>query len=77
MKAATKIIDEFAYSIIDQRQEEGRGNFTAETKKEAKNLDLLSLYMALRDENGQPMSRRALRYVSHQLRKAWADLYHA
>ncbi|ORY63680.1 putative cytochrome P450 monooxygenase [Leucosporidium creatinivorum] len=61
MKEATKIIDEFAYSIIDQRQAEGRGNFTAETKKEAKNLDLLSLYMALRDENGQPMSRRALR----------------
>lgn len=63
MAEATKIIDEFAYSIIDQRQVEGRGNFTAETKKEAKNLDLLSLYMALRDENGQPMSRRALRYV--------------
>jgi cytochrome P450 len=63
MAEATKIIDEFAYGIIDQRQAEGRGNFTAETKKDAKNLDLLSLYMALRDENGQPMSRRALRYV--------------
>lgn len=61
MKDARKVLDDFAYSIIEQRETEGRGNFTAEKKQEAKNLDLLSLYMALRDENGQPMSKKALR----------------
>lgn len=60
MRAAIKVLDDFSYSIIDEREKSGLGNITAENKKE-KNLDLLSLYMALRDDNGQPMSRKQLR----------------
>ena len=52
MRLAAKTLDEFAYSIIDARaQQEG----------EDKEKDLLSLYKALRDANGQPLDRRTLR----------------
>ncbi|GAA6058972.1 hypothetical protein JCM10212_001682 [Sporobolomyces blumeae] len=61
MNNATKIMDDFAYKVINEREEMGRGNFTGAQKKEAADKDLLSLYMALRDENGQPMNRKALR----------------
>ena len=61
VRAAVKVLDDFAYGIIDQREEEGRGNVTKEEKEEAKGMDLLSLYMAIRDEDGNPLSRRALR----------------
>ena len=79
MKDAAKVLDDFAYGIIKQRELEGLGNFTAERKTEAGNTDLLSLYMhapksirsrahtdettrrALRDDNGKPMNKRALR----------------
>lgn len=54
-------MDTFAYKVIQEREEMGRGNFNASQKKEAADKDLLSLYMALRDENGQPMNRTALR----------------
>lgn len=60
MTDAVKVLDDFSYGIIDQRAQEGRGNVTASQKKDAE-LDLLSLYMAMRDENGQPMNRKALR----------------
>lgn len=62
MKDAAKILDDFAYGIIKQREEQGLGNFTGD-KKVAESTDLLSLYMALRDENGQAMSKQALRFV--------------
>ncbi|GAA5933384.1 uncharacterized protein JCM15063_001301 [Sporobolomyces koalae] len=61
MNAANKVMDTFAYKVIQEREEMGRGNFTGAQKKEAADKDLLSLYMALRDENGQPMNRTALR----------------
>lgn len=54
-------MDDFSYGIIDAREKEGLGNITADQKKD--DLDLLSLYMALRDENGQPLTRRQLRSV--------------
>jgi cytochrome P450 len=63
MNAANKVMDDFAYKVIQEREEMGRGNFTGSQKKEAADKDLLSLYMALRDENGQPMNRKALRLV--------------
>ncbi|GAA5940667.1 hypothetical protein JCM1841_002016 [Sporobolomyces salmonicolor] len=59
--AAKKTIDEFSYGIIEEREQAGRGNFTGSQKQEASRLDLLSLYMALRDENGAPLTRSALR----------------
>lgn len=61
MNAANDVMDTFAYKVIKEREEMGRGNFTGSQKKEAADKDLLSLYMALRDENGQPMNRKALR----------------
>jgi cytochrome P450 len=59
MRAAVKTISDFAYDIIDKRAKD----VELETKgeKEAGADDLLTLYMALRDEKGQPMSRTALR----------------
>lgn len=59
MRKAIKTLDEFSYGIIDAREKSGLGNITADQKKE--DLDLLSLYMALRDENGQPLTRKQLR----------------
>lgn len=61
MNAANKIMDDFAFGVINEREATGRGNFTSSQKKEAADKDLLSLYMALRDENGEPMNRKALR----------------
>ena len=61
MAAATKVMDDFAFDIIAQREKEGRHTLTSADKKESG--DLLSLYMALRDESGKPLTRRALRYV--------------
>ncbi|GAA5998531.1 uncharacterized protein JCM10292_002763 [Rhodotorula paludigena] len=61
MREATKVLDDFAYRVIDEREREGRGNFVGSEKKEAADKDLLSLYMALRDENGAPLTRTMLR----------------
>ncbi|GAA5832431.1 hypothetical protein JCM11251_006452 [Rhodosporidiobolus azoricus] len=61
IKEATRIIDDFAYGIIAAREEEGLGGFTGEQKKEAARLDMLSLYMSLRDEEGAPLSRKMVR----------------
>lgn len=61
MAACSKVLDDFAYGIIDEREREGLGTFTGDQKAEAGKTDLLSLYMAIRDENGVPMSRSALR----------------
>jgi hypothetical protein len=47
MKEASRVLDDFAFGIIKQREAEGLGNFTAENKKEAGNTDLLSLYMCV------------------------------
>ncbi|KAM0756345.1 putative cytochrome P450 monooxygenase [Meredithblackwellia eburnea MCA 4105] len=59
MKEASRTMDDFAFKIIQQREEEGLGNIKKSDKAEA--TDLLSLYMALRDENGKPLNKRALR----------------
>ncbi|KAL8276743.1 hypothetical protein RQP46_010852 [Phenoliferia psychrophenolica] len=59
MAAASKVMDDFAFGIISQREKDGLGNVTRADKLDS--TDLLSLYMALRDENGKPLSRRALR----------------
>ena len=64
MKAASKVMDDFAFKIISQREKEGLGNITRDDKQDS--TDLLSLYMALRDENGKPLSKRALRWVVSQ-----------
>lgn len=56
MEQAVRILDDFAYGIIAQREIEGRDG-----KKGTGDSDLLSLYMALRDESGEPLSRQALR----------------
>lgn len=59
MRNATKTISDFAYGIIDQRAKDLESGYTSE--KGAGSTDLLTLYMALRDEKGEPMSRKALR----------------
>lgn len=59
MRKATKTISDFAYGIIDQRAKDVQSGFTSE--KGAGSTDLLTLYMALRDEKGEPMSRKSLR----------------
>ncbi|GAA6057630.1 hypothetical protein JCM3770_005004 [Rhodotorula araucariae] len=61
MTELLKVMDDFAYEVIDERDREGRGSFTGAEKKEAAETDLLSLYMALRDENGAPLTRKMLR----------------
>lgn len=64
MRDAIKILDDFAYKIIAEREAQGLGNLVGKEKTGTtgtQRQDLLSLYMALRDENGQPMSRKALR----------------
>ncbi|TNY20945.1 putative cytochrome P450 monooxygenase [Rhodotorula diobovata] len=61
MAKLVKVMDDFAYGVIDEREREGLGNFTGADKKEAADKDLLSLYMALRDENGEPLTRKMLR----------------
>lgn len=61
MKEAIDCLDAFAYQIINEREQEGLNNITAKEKTQAAKLDLLSLYMALRDENGAPMTKKALR----------------
>lgn len=62
MRAASKVLDDFAYGVIAQREAEGMHTITEKGMgaKDAKK-DLLSLYMALRDANGKPMNRTALR----------------
>lgn len=61
MKDAAAVIDDFAFKVIAQREQQGLGNVV--DKKEF-GTDLLSLYMAVRDDDGRPMSRKALRQVS-------------
>ena len=58
MAEANQVLDSFAYGVIDDRQREidARGE-----KEDGGKMDLLSYYMAVRDEKGQPMSRKALR----------------
>lgn len=58
MKAAVAVIDEFAYRVIAQREQQGLGNGV---DKKNFGTDFLSLYMAIRDGDGRPMSRKALR----------------
>jgi hypothetical protein len=40
MAAATKVMDSFAYGVIEEREREGRGNFTGAQKKEAAEKDV-------------------------------------
>lgn len=65
MRAATKVLDDFAYDIIDRREAEGLHTIVGDQKGAEKDgkMDLLSLYMQLRDENGKPMAKKALRSV--------------
>lgn len=59
MRRAIKTLDNFAHRLIADRENvvklEGEGN---DLDSE---MDLLSLYMAHRDERGQPLSPKALR----------------
>lgn len=66
MLAATKVLDDFAYDIIAQREAEGLHNIVGKGDRANKDgkKDLLSLYMQLRDEHGKPMNRTALRCVA-------------
>jgi len=61
MKANQKILHSFCDQVIANRRKEGIRDMKGEDKKEAESLDLLSLYMALRDDFGQPLSDAALR----------------
>ncbi|KAM0788869.1 hypothetical protein ACM66B_002954 [Microbotryomycetes sp. NB124-2] len=61
MRKSRKILDDFCFKVIEERQQKGLGNMTKEDKGEAASLDLLSLFMALRDDQGQPMSKSALK----------------
>lgn len=55
MKNACTVLDEFAYDVIDKRELEQKGDITHSR------TDLLNLYLSIRDDNGQPLSRTALR----------------
>ena len=59
MAEANQLMDSFAYGVIDARQREMAAQ--VDKKEESGNSDLLAYYFAVRDENGQPMSRKALR----------------
>lgn len=61
MEAAMKLIDDLAIGIVDQREQEGAKKTPSMSGKDK---DLLDLYMELQDDEGQPLSRRALRYAS-------------
>lgn len=63
MREAAKVLDDFAYGIIRQREADGLHTIVDGKALESEKKDLLSLYMELRDENGKPMSKVALRYV--------------
>lgn len=58
MKEDIEILDKFSFGIIDEREKDGLAHLS---KEESGRQDLLSLYMALRDENGKPLDRRSLR----------------
>ena len=58
MRAAEAVLDDFAYGVIDDRQ---RDIDAQGEKDDGAKMDLLSYYMAVRDEVGRPMSRKALR----------------
>eukprot|EP01117_Protostelium_nocturnum_P001864 TRINITY_DN1236_c0_g1_i1.p1 TRINITY_DN1236_c0_g1~~TRINITY_DN1236_c0_g1_i1.p1 ORF type:complete len:499 (+),score=107.05 TRINITY_DN1236_c0_g1_i1:54-1550(+) len=51
MRESKRIIDEFAYSIIEEREKD-------ESQHEK---DLLSLYLAMRDENGEKLPKKQIR----------------
>lgn len=53
MTEAAKTMDDFVYAIIDKK----------ENALEEDDGDLLSAYMLLRDEQGEPLSRQFLRYA--------------
>jgi hypothetical protein len=52
MRKAIKVVDDFTYDIIDERDR---------AEKEDGSTDLLSLYRNVRDEKGEGMSRKELR----------------
>ena len=53
MKREKKVIDDFAYGIIDERSNSVR--------KEGESKDLLSLYLAMKDENGVVLPREQVK----------------
>ncbi|KAI5474182.1 cytochrome P450, family 4, subfamily A [Pseudohyphozyma bogoriensis] len=59
MRKAVKTIDEFVYGIIKEHENHSVRD-KAEAKDEVEKLDLLRLYMSMKEENGQPLSRKAL-----------------
>ena len=63
MEANRKILHSFCDEVIANRRKEGIKDMKSADKKEAESLDLLSLYMALRDDYGQPLSDSTLRLV--------------
>ncbi|GAA6032203.1 hypothetical protein JCM8097_007123 [Rhodosporidiobolus ruineniae] len=73
MRDANKTIDQFVYGIIDQREAEGKNSFTKEEKKEAEYTDLLSLYLAVEDEQGAKLSKQHVRDAALNLLLAGRD----
>ncbi|GAA5904135.1 hypothetical protein JCM6882_003956 [Rhodosporidiobolus microsporus] len=67
------IINEFVYGIIEEREKEGRNSVSKEEKKEAQNTDLLSLYLALEDEQGEKLSKEQVRDACLNLLLAGRD----
>ncbi|GAA6003659.1 hypothetical protein JCM10207_003533 [Rhodosporidiobolus poonsookiae] len=70
---ANQVIDDFIYSIIDEREVEGKNDVSKEQKKEAQHTDLLSLYLALEDEHGEKLSKQQVRDSSLNLLLAGRD----
>eukprot|EP01117_Protostelium_nocturnum_P008712 TRINITY_DN3122_c0_g1_i1.p1 TRINITY_DN3122_c0_g1~~TRINITY_DN3122_c0_g1_i1.p1 ORF type:complete len:512 (+),score=127.97 TRINITY_DN3122_c0_g1_i1:48-1583(+) len=56
MKEAVKVIDDFAYKIIDQRAQEKQ-------RVDEDSTDLLSLYLKMKDEDGNPLSRDEVKHA--------------
>ena len=54
MTDAAKVMDDFVYGIIDRKEKPGGED----------SGDLLSAYMALRDDDGEPLSRQFHRLVA-------------
>lgn len=58
-KRNAQTIDEFAYGVVDRRAAEAQKN--GEAGGVPKESDLLALFAAIRDEKGEPLSRKELR----------------
>lgn len=62
MRASAKVIEEFAFKIIDSREEKLK--LRKENGEDGGEKDLLELYMSYKDEKGEGMTRSQLRDAS-------------